>query len=126
MAIQSGFQALADAKATTPKAEGNDTEVASDPPEDPLETAVGRELLAEICNISQQYQLFIREHVEITPTMRAECRAPTADQRWLMRQMNSIDRQIERKTRLLLEVQDRKCRPARARRRNWLSPNPSE
>ena len=52
-----------------------------------VQTAVGRELLAEICNITQQYQLFIREHVEITPTMREECRA---------------------------------------RRRNWLSPNPSE
>ncbi|MGH9452530.1 MAG: hypothetical protein ACRD2O_01000 [Terriglobia bacterium] len=126
MAIQSGFQALADAKAATPQAEVHDMDEASDPPEDPFQTAVGRELLAEICNISQQYQLFIREHVEITPTMREECLAPTAEQRWLMRQMNSTDRQIERKTRLLLEVQDRRGRPVKARRRNWLGANKSE
>ncbi|MGH7870313.1 MAG: hypothetical protein ACREP9_22385 [Candidatus Dormibacteraceae bacterium] len=104
----------------------NDVDEASDPAEDPFQTAVGRELLAEICNISQQYQLFIREHVEITPTMREECLAPTAEQRWLMRQMNSTDRQIERKTRLLLEVQDRRGRPAKARRRKWLSGDDGE
>ena len=64
-----------------------------------------RELLAEISDVSQQYQLYIREHVEVTPAMRAECLAPTIDQRWLMREMNLIDRQIERKTRLLRDLQ---------------------
>ncbi|MGH9431610.1 MAG: hypothetical protein ACRD3T_08710 [Terriglobia bacterium] len=122
VAIQSGFEALAEAKAAkTPKTEGSDMDEASHPAEDPFQTALGRELLAEICNITQQYQLFIREHVEITPTMREECLAPTAEQRWLMRQMNSIDRQIERKTRLLLEVQDRAGRPRKARKRNGRS-----
>ncbi|MGH9434281.1 MAG: hypothetical protein ACRD3T_22375 [Terriglobia bacterium] len=64
-----------------------------------------RELLAEISNVTQQYQLYLRENVELTPTMREECLAPTVDQRWLMRQMSLVDRQIERKTRLLLDMQ---------------------
>jgi hypothetical protein len=63
-----------------------------------------RELLTEICNITQQYHLFIREHVEVTPVMRGECLAPTAGQRWLMRELNLVDRQIERKTRLFWEI----------------------
>ena len=64
-----------------------------------------RELLAEISSVTQQYQLYLREHVDLTPTMREKCLAPTIDQRWLMRQMNLIDRQIDSKTRRLLDMQ---------------------
>ena len=49
--------------------------------------------------------LYIRKYVEVTPVMREECLAPTAQQRWLMREMNMIDRQISQKTRLLLEME---------------------
>ncbi len=67
---------------------------------------LSRELEAEISSITQQYHLYIRQNVEVTPAMRDECLAPTAEQRWLMREMNQIDRQIERKTRLLKAVQN--------------------
>jgi len=67
---------------------------------------LGRELEAEISSITQQYHLYIRQNVEVAPAMRDECLAPTAEQRWLMREMNQIDRQIERKTRLLKAVQN--------------------
>jgi len=40
------------------------------------------------------------------PAMRDECLAPTADQRWLNREMNQIDRQIERKTLLLRRIRE--------------------
>jgi hypothetical protein len=66
-----------------------------------------RELQAEICNVSQRYHLHIREHVEVTPVMRGECLAPTADQRWLMRELNMVDRQIEKKSRLLWAMKER-------------------
>jgi len=59
----------------------------------------------EISNVTQEYHLYIRKYVEVTPTMRGECLAPTADQCWLMRELNTIDRQIARKTRLLLQMQ---------------------
>jgi hypothetical protein len=76
------------------------------PQVDPAGTsALRREILGEISNVTQQYQLYIRKHTELTPTMREECLVPTSEQRWLTRQMNSIDRQIERKTLLLLAIQ---------------------
>ncbi len=75
------------------------------PPDRASLTALRRELEAEIANVTQQYHLYIRKHVELTPVMRDECLAPTEAQRWLMREMNSIDRQIAQKTRLLLEME---------------------
>ncbi|MGH9468858.1 MAG: hypothetical protein ACRD1N_00785 [Terriglobia bacterium] len=75
-------------------------------PVDPVKVSMlRRELLAEISSVTQQYQLFLRGKCEVTPTMRQECLAPTEAQRWLMRQLNMVDRQIEKKTRLLLELQ---------------------
>ncbi|MGH9433647.1 MAG: hypothetical protein ACRD3T_19125 [Terriglobia bacterium] len=70
-----------------------------------------RELLAEISNVTQQYQLYLRQHVDVTPTMRAECLVPTADQRWLTRELNRLDRQIERKTVLLRREQSQPVEP---------------
>ncbi|MGH9430042.1 MAG: hypothetical protein ACRD3T_00705 [Terriglobia bacterium] len=103
-AIKARFEELAQ---STPQA-GN----ASDRPASWF--TLRRQLLAEICNVTQQYQLYLREHVELTPTMREECLVPTLDQRWLMRQMNLVDRQIHSKTRLLLEMRRAEGEPEEA------------
>ncbi|MGH9447378.1 MAG: hypothetical protein ACRD3O_16830 [Terriglobia bacterium] len=63
------------------------------------------ELLREVADITAQYKLYVREHTEITPTMREECLAPNAKQRALMSQLSVTDRQIDQKVRLLLAVQ---------------------
>lgn len=73
-------------------------------PEDPAVKSVRRELLAEISNITQQYDLYFKKDVEVTAAMREECLVPTADQRWLMRQLSTIDRQLEHKIRLLMTM----------------------
>ncbi len=80
-------------------------ELASKPNQPARVAALRREIEAEICNITQQYQLYIRKYVEVTPLMREECLAPTEGQRWLNRELNMIDRQITQKTRLLLEME---------------------
>jgi hypothetical protein len=75
-------------------------------PEDAEETAaqLRMELLREISDVTENYSLYLREHTDLTPTMREECMVPTEEHRWLMRQMYLIDRQIELKTRLLLAL----------------------
>jgi len=75
------------------------------PPEPEVVSQLRRELMREISSVIQRYQLYLRQHVEITPTMRAECLAPTVDQRWLTLELNRLDRQIEKKIKLLLEEQ---------------------
>ncbi|MGH9351899.1 MAG: hypothetical protein ACRD2G_07040 [Terriglobia bacterium] len=62
-----------------------------------------RELEAEIASITQQYWLYRRQYVDVTPTMRAECLVPTIEHRWLMRQLNITDRNIDRKVRLMMD-----------------------
>ncbi|MGH9378152.1 MAG: hypothetical protein ACRD1I_05070 [Terriglobia bacterium] len=62
-----------------------------------------RELEAEIASITQQYWLYQRQYVDVTPTMRAECLVPTIEQRWLMRQLAMIDRSLDRKVRLMMD-----------------------
>ncbi|HEV2418595.1 MAG TPA: hypothetical protein VGX94_12385 [Terriglobia bacterium] len=64
-----------------------------------------REIEAEIASVTQQYWLYQRQYVDVTPTMRAECLVPTIEQRWLMRQLYMIDRGIDRKVRLLMDQQ---------------------
>ena len=66
---------------------------------------IRRAILEEIANVVQDYQLFRRMHVEVTPAMRDECLAPTVAERWLISQLSQVDRQIERKTLLLLQMQ---------------------
>ncbi len=66
---------------------------------------IRRALLDEISNVAQDYQLFRRMHVDVTPAMRDECLAPAPEDRWLVSQLNQVDRQIERKTLLLLQMQ---------------------
>lgn len=62
-----------------------------------------RELEAEIASVTQQYWLYQRQYVDVTPTMRAECLVPTIEQRWLMRQLAIIDRNVDRKVRLMID-----------------------
>lgn len=95
--IKSLFMKLAEA---TPKAPAEPADV----------SLLRRELMAEISSVTQQYQLYLRQHVEITPTMRAECLVPTTNERWLSRELNRLDRQIERKTKLLLEEQTHRAK----------------
>lgn len=64
-----------------------------------------RELMKEISSITQQYQLYLRQYVDITPTVRAECLVPTIEQRWLTQELGRLDRQIERTTKLLMGEQ---------------------
>jgi hypothetical protein len=63
------------------------------------------ELLRETANIQAQYQLYLREHTELTPTMHEECLAPTPEQRALGSQISVVDRQTDQKIRLLLALQ---------------------
>lgn len=63
-------------------------------------------LLEELRDITQKYQLYLREQVLVSPAMRDACLAPSQEEwRLLIRQQNAIDRQIERKTRLLMALQ---------------------
>ena len=59
----------------------------------------------EIAHAAQDQRLFERQYVEVTEAMRTECLAPAAEDRWLISQMGQVDRQIERKTLLLLALQ---------------------
>jgi hypothetical protein len=90
--IKSSFRVLAKAG---PKA----------PPDESAISTLRMELLREISDVTAQYNLYLREHVDLTPTMRDERLAPNHKQRDLMAQMNMIDRRIDQKIRLLLTLQ---------------------
>ena len=70
-------------------------------------------VIDELMEWTQRYLTYIRRHMEITPARRGLCFIPT-EERWklLLRQEESIDRQLERKTRLLwaMQEEDRKRR----------------
>jgi hypothetical protein len=88
--IRQGFQALANAGSAP----------------DPLTVSrLKLELEREVTNITAQYTLYLRERTELTPTMLDACLAPTKKERWLVQQMNSIDRHIRLETALLLDMQ---------------------
>jgi hypothetical protein len=64
-------------------------------------------VIDELIEWTQKYQTFMRRYIEVSPARRDLCFAPT-EARWklILRQEASIDRQIERKTRLLWEMQE--------------------
>lgn len=64
-------------------------------------------LAEEMRDVIESYQLYLKEHVEVTRAMREECLAPVDAGKWrfLLRQELGLDRQIERKTRLILAMQ---------------------
>jgi hypothetical protein len=63
------------------------------------------QLLLEIASMTQLFDLYLRDYVEFSPTMRDECLVPEKNQRLMLRELNSIDRAIEHKTSLLLKMQ---------------------
>ncbi len=70
-------------------------------------------VIDELIEWTHKYQTFMRRYIEVSPARRDLCFAPT-EAKWklILRQEASIDRQMERKTRLLWEMQeeDRKRR----------------
>lgn len=64
-------------------------------------------LAEEMSDVIGSYRLYLKEHVEVTRAMREECLAPVDAGKWrfLLRQEMGLDRQIERKTRLILAMQ---------------------
>ena len=66
-------------------------------------------LLEERQEVVEEYRLFRREHEEVSEAARDACLAPT-DLRWtwILRQDNYLDRQLERKIRLLDMLQEKR------------------
>jgi hypothetical protein len=64
-------------------------------------------LAEEARDVTEAYRLYWSEHVQVTRAMREECLAPVDARNWrfLLRQELGLDRQIERKTRLVLFMQ---------------------
>jgi len=60
----------------------------------------------ELAAVGREYEIFLHEHVENTRSARMAATAPSQAQ-WaiIIRQQNSLDRQLERKIRLLMELQ---------------------
>jgi len=65
-------------------------------------------VIDELIEWTQKYQTFMRRYMEVTPARRDLCFAPNDEAKWrlILRQEANIDRQIERKTRLLWEMQE--------------------
>jgi hypothetical protein len=64
-------------------------------------------ILEEMRDVAADGQLYYKEHVHISRAMRLECLAPAADREYLQlqRQADAVDRQLERKIKLLLKMQ---------------------
>jgi hypothetical protein len=72
----------------------------------PAVVALRRLLLLGMSDMGQFHSLYLRYNIEVSATMRDECLIPKQEQRLILRELNSIDLAIERKTRLLLKIQD--------------------
>jgi hypothetical protein len=70
-------------------------------------------LAEEISDVVQEYELFLHEHVENSRAARLAATAPSHAQ-WaaIIRQQNALHRQLERKIRLLAEMQERRKKEA--------------
>jgi hypothetical protein len=68
-------------------------------------------LAEEISDVIQEYELFLHEHVENTRAARMAATAPSHAQ-WaaIIRQQNALHRQLDRKIRLLEEMQEKRKR----------------
>ena len=77
-------------------------------------TLMRARLAEEISDVAQQYELFLHEHVENTRAARVAATAPSHAQ-WaaIIRQQNALHRQLERKIRLLEEMQERRKKEER-------------
>ena len=76
-------------------------------------TVFGSMLADEHVDILEEYELYLHEHVENTRAARIAAMAPSTAQ-WaaIIRQQNALHRQMERKIRLLDEMQERRRRSA--------------
>ena len=73
---------------------------------EPAKKAMTALVAEEIAAVGRQYELFLHEHVASTRAARVAATAPSHAQ-WaaIIRQQNSLHRQMERKIRLLMELQ---------------------
>lgn len=105
--IVSAFNELLEKERTM--AQDPSASAAQEPERGQLYKAFQLLLLREERNIAEEYEHFLIEHMTMTPAMRNALLAPSAPQWAVMnRQKNSIDRQIERKLKLLFHVQQRR------------------
>lgn len=86
-----------------------------------LRAGLLEQLLAEAREVTAEHELFLLEHVEISPATRDARLAPT-DQRWtwMLRLDNSLDHQIERKVRILLKLQSSRTKGPSSSKRTSL------
>jgi hypothetical protein len=91
--IDTHYQLLKDMKPDHPKYEA-------------LKQELVRSLMNEIADLVKEYQLYLDEYVQTTRAARVASMTPTEGQ-WpvIIRQQNALDRLLERKIRLLMEVQ---------------------
>ena len=77
------------------------------PPDEVQHEQLRLAVIDELIEWGQKYATFMRRYIEVSPARRDLCFAPT-EARWklILRQEAGIDRQIERKTRLLWEMQE--------------------
>ena len=77
------------------------------PPDEVQHEQLRLAVIDELIEWTQKYTTFMRRYIEVSPARRDLCFAPT-EAKWklILRQEAGIDRQIERKTRLLWEMQE--------------------
>ena len=77
------------------------------PPDEVQHEQLRLAVIDELIEWGQKYATFMRRYIEVSPARRDLCFVPT-EARWklILRQEAGIDRQIERKTRLLWEMQE--------------------
>jgi hypothetical protein len=91
----------------------------ADAPQDESTVSTLRlEILREVANITALYQLYLREHTELTPMMLEECLAPNSKQCAVLTQISIIERRIDQKVRLLLHLQKAAADRRRAEERD--------
>jgi hypothetical protein len=80
----------------------------SDPEFETVKNLLTAKLAEEIADVGREYDLFLREHFENTRLARVAATAPSRAQ-WaaIIRQQNALQRQLERKIRLLQEIQEK-------------------
>ena len=84
----------------------------------------------EVRNVSEEYQFYCREYVEISRAMRQECGAPTYDRDYLLlrREEGHLHHLLEQKIKLLMRMQStgsaRKARPGGQDWRAWFTEGP--
>jgi hypothetical protein len=83
----------------------------SDPGFEEAKNLMTARLAEEIAEVAQEYELFLHEYVENTRAARVAATAPSQAQ-WaaIIRQQNALHRQLERKIRLLEEMQEKRKR----------------